>query len=131
MQMVNSQRSTEINHFTSLNAWKVNHELVLEIYKATRTFPKEEKYGITDQIRRASISITANIAEGWGHYHFANKSRFYYQARGSNCEVQNFIIMARDLKLITNKDFELLREKIFNGYKLINSLIRAIEKRQK
>lgn len=54
--------------FTDLDAWKVNHELVMKIYQITKTFPREEKFGVIDQIRRAASSITANIAEGWGRF---------------------------------------------------------------
>jgi four helix bundle protein len=68
----------EIKHFTDLDAWKVNHKLVLMIFKITKRFPKDERFGLIDQLRRAASSITANIAEGWGRYHFADKIRFYY-----------------------------------------------------
>lgn len=121
----------EIKHFTDLDAWRINHELVLLIYAITSKFPKEEKFGIVDQLRRASVSITSNIAEGWGHYHFANKIRFYYQARGSNCEVQNQIIIAHDISILSNKDFDLVKQKVFDGFKILNGLIRSVEKNSK
>ena len=82
---------TTITDFYQLKAWQENHQLVLSIYKITKTFPNEEKYGIIDQLRRASSSITANIAEGFGRFHYADKIRFYLQARGSLKEVENFI----------------------------------------
>ena len=78
----------KINNFYDLEAWKISHGLVLEIYKITKSFSKEEMYGITSQIRRAASSITANIAEGFARYHFKDKIRFYYQARASVAEVQ-------------------------------------------
>jgi four helix bundle protein len=118
----------EIKHFSDLDAWKVNHELVLMIYKITKNFPKEEKFGLIDQLRRAASSITANIAEGWGRYHYADKIRFFYQARGSNCEVQNFIILAKDLGYLNLKEYKELSEKVFQGFKVINGLIRSTEK---
>lgn len=59
----------KINHFTDLKAWQINHQVVLKIYKLIEKFPKKEKYGLSDQLRRAASSVTANIAEGWGHYH--------------------------------------------------------------
>lgn len=122
--------SGEIKHFTDLDAWKINHQLVLMIYKITKKFPKEEKFGLIDQLRRAAISITANIAEGWGRYHYADKSKFYYQARGSNAEVQNFVILAKDLGYLDSKDYKQLKEKVFQGFKVINGLIRSTEKRR-
>jgi len=120
----------EIKHFSDLDVWKVNQELVLMVYKITKKFPREEKFGLIDQLRRAASSITANIAEGWGRYHFADKIRYFYQARGSNCEVQNFIILARDLGYLSPEDYEQLREKVFQGFKIINGLIRSTEKQK-
>lgn len=67
-----------IREFYDLDAWRKAHQLVLEVYKITKDFPKEEKFGITDQLRRAASSVTANIAEGFGRYHFNDKIRFYY-----------------------------------------------------
>ncbi len=115
----------EINYFTDLNAWQINHEVALKIFRLTENFPSKEKYGLIDQLRRSSSSVTANIAEGWGHYHYANRIRFYYQARGSNCEVQNFLILAKDLNYIKEDDFNNLKQKVFEGFKVINGLIRS------
>ena len=89
-----------IKNFYDLEAWKKGHALVLSIYKITESFPKEETYGIISQLRRASSSITANIAEGFARYHFRDKIRFYHNARGSVAEVQNFLLLAKDLKFI-------------------------------
>jgi len=104
-QLVNSKK---IKSFVDLNAWKVSHDLVLEIYKASTKLPKSELFGLVSQIRRAASSITANIAEGWGRYHFADKVRFYYQSRGSNAEVQNFLILSKDLGYLSEKYFSIL-----------------------
>jgi len=122
--------SGEIKHFTDLDAWKINHELALMIYQITKKFPKDERFGLIDQLRRAASSITANIAEGWGRYHYADKIRFYYQARGSNCEVQNFVTLAKDLNYLDSEDYRQLWEKAFQGFKVINGLIRSVEKQK-
>lgn len=114
-----------IRHFSQLEAWRVNHQLVIAIYKLTATFPQSEKYGLSDQIRRAASSITANIAEGWGRYHFADKNRFYYNARGSSTEVQNHLILAKDLDLLSNERYEELKLLSFQGFLLLNGLIRS------
>lgn len=124
-----NRKSEKIRHFTDLDAWKINHEVVLEIYKVTKKFPKEETFGIVSQLRRAVSSITANIAEAWGRFHFADKARFYYQARGSNAEAQNFLLLARDLGYITESEFEALQEKLLKGFQVLNGLIRSTEKR--
>ncbi len=60
--------SSKIKNFTDLNAWKESHKLVLEIYKVTKNFPKEEIFGLSSQIKRAAISVTSNIAEGFGRF---------------------------------------------------------------
>jgi four helix bundle protein len=123
-------KQQNIKHFTDLDAWKINHELVLETYKVTKDFPKDERFGLTDQIRRASSSITANIAEGWGRYHFADKIKFYYHARGSNAEVQNFLILSQDLGYINEIQMKSLKKKVFQGFKVINGLIRSTERQR-
>lgn len=132
--MKNNSEQTIVNrtirHFTDLKAWQINHNLVLKIYKITKGFPKEEKYGLVNQIRRAASSITANIAEGWGRYH-ADKARFYYNARGSNCEAQNFIILAKDLGYLQKDQYEDLKQNIFKGFKVLNGLITSIKKLKK
>lgn len=117
----------EINNFYDLEAWKKSHEFVLKIYLITKKFPSEELYGIISQIRRAVASITANIAEGFARYHYKDKIRFYYQARGSVAEVQNFLILARDLGYLTTEDLSQLGENSKSVARLINGLIRSTE----
>jgi four helix bundle protein len=117
----------EINNFYDLEAWKKGHVLVLEVYKITKDFPKEELYGIVSQLRRAASSITANIAEGFARYHFKDKIRFYYQARGSGAEVHNFLLLAKDLGFITKEQSKKLCETADEVGRLINGLIRSIE----
>jgi four helix bundle protein len=119
-----------IKDFYDLDVWKKGHELVLEIYKITKDFPKEEKFGIIDQLRRAASSITANIAEGFERYHFNDKIKFYYQARGSVAEVQSFLLLSRDLEYIKTEKCEELNKQADTIRQLINGLIRAIEKQK-
>jgi len=76
----------KIYNFKDLQAWQINHNFVLAVYNITKTFPKEELFGLTNQLRRAASSITANISEGFGRYFLKDKLRFYYFARGSNME---------------------------------------------
>ena len=90
-----------IKTFTDLIVWQKGHALVLEIYKITSFFPKEELYGLTSQIKRAIISVTSNIAEGFVRYSKKEKVQFYYVSLGSITEVQNHLIIARDLHFIT------------------------------
>lgn len=91
---------SDIKSFQDLRAWQVCHELVLMVYKMTKQFPDEERFGLTSQIRRASVSITSNIAEGFSRFSYADKARFYQMAQASHAEVQNQLIIARDIGYI-------------------------------
>jgi len=118
--------SSNIRHFTHLIVWQKSHDLALRIYNTTKTFPRDELYSLVSQLRRAAISITCNIAEGYGRYHFKDKARFYYHARGSNMEVQNLLILSHDLRYINPKDFKDLKILVYEGYKLLNGLIKSV-----
>ncbi|MFA6427379.1 MAG: four helix bundle protein [Candidatus Magasanikbacteria bacterium] len=117
----------KIHNFYELDAWKKGHDLVLEIYLITKDFPKDELYGIISQMRRAVYSITANIAEGFARFHFKDKVRFYYQARGSAAEIQNFLFISKDLQYISGEQSKILWIKSVDVIKLINGLIRSTE----
>ena len=119
--------SISINNFYDLDAWKKGHALVLEIYRITADFPREEVYGVTSQLRRAASSITANIAEGFARYHFKDKIKFYYNSRGSVAEVQNFLLLAKDIDYINLETCARLGEKANEVGKLINGLIKSTE----
>jgi four helix bundle protein len=118
----------EIKNFTDLKTWQHHYQIVLEIYKITSSFPKDELFGLTSQLRRSSASITANIAEGFGRHHRKDKIRFYIHARGSNTESQNHIMLAKDLGLIHENIFQDLFDRLSEGRKLLNSLIRGLDK---
>lgn len=117
-----------ITHFSDLAAWEVNHDFVKNVYEQTKHFPAEEKFGLTSQLRRAASSITANIAGGFGRYHMKDRVRFYYQARGSNTECQNHLILSHDLGYLDDTQFSELKEQVFNGFKLLCGLIRSSQK---
>jgi len=117
-----------IKSFYQLDCWKEGHKLVLNIYKATKKFPSEEKYTLVSQIVRAAISITANIAEGFSRYFFKDKARFYYQARASISEVQNFLIVAKDLQYINQNEYINMFGQGNKVRQLLNGLIRATKK---
>ncbi len=92
--MMEKQRARS---FRELVVWKRAHHLVLEIYSMTRDFPKFELYGLTSQLRRAAVSVPANIAEGFKKRGYADKIRFLNIARGSIEECRYYIILATDL----------------------------------
>ncbi len=120
----------KIKNFYDLDAWKKTHKFVLEIYKKTKKFPKEELYGIISQIRRAASSVAANIAEAFSRYHYNDKLRFYHNARGSVSETQNFLFLAKDLSYLSVEEFRYLFGSSEEILKLINGVIRSIEKQK-
>src|SRR3989344_446739 len=95
----------KIKNFTDLNAWKEAHKLVLQIYSLVRKFPAKEQFVITSQLLRAVISITSNLAEGFGRRSLKEKIQFYYLAQSSLTEVQNQLIIARDVSYLEIVDF--------------------------
>ena len=90
-----------MKNYRELNAWKAGHALALEIYRQTRSFPKEELFGLTSQLRRSTASIPANIAEGCGRDGDAELKRFLNIALGSACEVDYFVLLASELGYLT------------------------------
>ena len=95
---------TRILKFTDLIVWREAHKLVLLVYKISEKFPEKEKFGLTNQIRRASVSITSNIAEGFARYSVKDKKHFYIMSKASLSEVENQLIIAHDLGFINDQD---------------------------
>ena len=118
-----------IRSFTDLNTWKEGHLLVLAIYKMTKLFPFDEKFGLINQIQRASVSITSNIAEGFSRNSNKEKIQFYYTALGSLTEVQNQLLISRDLKYIDSSLFKEISQKTIIVSKLLNGLIKSVKKK--
>src|SRR3989337_252831 len=96
---------TKIQSFTDLHVWQEGHNLVLIIYKITTGFPKSESYALVDQMRRCVVSITSNITEGFSRSGKKEKVQFYYMALGSVTELQNQLIIAKDLSYINKLNF--------------------------
>ncbi|MFA7682312.1 MAG: four helix bundle protein [Candidatus Peribacteraceae bacterium] len=96
---VSGTRET-VKQFTDLDAWKLAHELSLNIYRWTQKYPDNEKYGLVSQMRRAAVSISSNIAEGFGRYSAADKKMFYIIARASCYELESQILISRDLNFL-------------------------------
>jgi four helix bundle protein len=86
--------------FTQLQVWQAAHEVTLAIYKITPSFPSEERFGLVQQMRRAAVSIAANIAEGYGRRSAPDKARFYTILEGSAEELKYYLILARDLRYV-------------------------------
>lgn len=117
----------KILHFQQLEVWQEAHKLTLLVYKITKAFPSEEKFGLVSQMRRAAVSIPANIVEGFKRRSPRDKLRFYNIAEGSLEEVKYFFILSKDLNYITSAD-ELITQAEAVG-RLLNGLITSIERR--
>ncbi len=100
--------NAKIKSFTDLNTWKEAHRLVILVYQITKKFPREELYSLVDQMRRAVISVTSNIAEGFGRQSMKEKIQFYYLAHGSLTELKNQILASKDIGYLNQEDFDLL-----------------------
>lgn len=114
-----------IKSFTDLNSWKQAHKLILMVYKATNNFPKEEIFGLTNQMRRCSVSITSNIAEGFSRQSYKEKIQFYSISQGSNSELQNQLLVARDVGFLNSGKFDNLATQSIVVGKLLSGLIRS------
>ena len=114
----------KIKNFTDLLVWQSGHKLVLQIYKITKNFPQEERFGLTDQIRRAAVSITSNIAEGFGRIKYNDKAHFYTMALGSIYEVQNQLMIAKDIGYAAKNECDLLLTESISVSKMCSGLIK-------
>jgi len=94
------------------------------MYRLTKLFPKEEVFGLVSQMRRSAVSISSNIAEGFGRQGFKEKIQFYYLSHGSLTELKNQILIAKDIEYIKAEDFNSLAEQINHAHKLLQGLIR-------
>lgn len=112
--------------FKDLRVWKA-HELTLAVYQKTRAFPKEEMYGLTSQLRRASASVGANIAEGCGRRSDAEMRRFVQIARGSANEVEYHLLLAKDLDFLTEAEHKDLEVKVLEMQRMLASLVQSLK----
>jgi four helix bundle protein len=115
----------KINSFTQLIVWQESHKLVIAIFEKCEKLDKFDV--LKNQIERSVLSITSNIAEGFGRQSTADKRRFYVIARGSMYEVQNQLLVARDTQRINDKDFNALAEHSVLCARLLHGLIRSIK----
>ncbi len=113
--------------FRELKVWEKGHQLALAVYKATATFPKDELYGVTGQIRRSSVSIPANIAEGCGRNGDAELARFLQIAMGSASELEYHILLTHDLGLLTAAEHEQLTADTTEVKRMLTSFIQTLK----
>lgn len=115
----------KISSFTDLHVWQESHKLVLMIYKTTDTFPKNQQFSLVNQMQRCAVSISSNIAEGFSRKSKNEKSQFYYMAFGSRTELQNQLLIAKDLEYINKVDFKTIANQTVIVSKLLNGIIKS------
>ena len=113
--------------FRELKVWQKAHQLTLSVYKATRRFPKDEMYGLTSQMRRASTSIAANIAEGSGRGTDPEMVRFLHIAMGSAAELEYLLLLARDLAYLNGMTYEQLTNEVTQVKRMLTSFIQKLK----
>ncbi len=122
-------KKIKVVSFTDLDTWKEGHRLVVNIFRLTKAYPINIQ-SLASQMQGSAISITSNIAEGFGRQSVADKRHFYIIARGSTTELQNQILISRDIQLCSDKIFQDLADQSIIVHKLITGLIKSIEKRR-
>jgi four helix bundle protein len=116
-----------LKNYKDLKVWQKSYELCLKIYKITAKFPKEEKYGLTSQMRRSVVSIPSNIAEGYGRKTTLDYIRMLYISYGSVCELETQTLLAGDLDLIENGELSMLKKDIAEIERMLKALIKSLE----
>jgi len=114
--------------YTKIEAWRLADDLTVAVYERTRSFPREEIYGLTSQLRRASYSVPANIVEGASRESKKDYLHFLYIARGSPSEAQYFIHLARRLGYLSAEEADVLQRQTKVTFGYLHGLIRAVEK---
>jgi four helix bundle protein len=115
-----------VTDFKKLKVWQKAHAMTLDTYRVTAAFPREEMYGLTSQLRRAAASIGANIAEGCGRRSDGEMCRFLQIARGSASETEYHFLLARDLHLLSEKDFQILTRKSDELQRMLTGLMQSV-----
>jgi len=118
-----------LKHFKELKVWRKSYELCLKLYELTANFPKEERFGLTSQIRRSAVSIPSNTAEGYGRKTTADYVRMLYIAYGSICELETQILLSGDLGFIGIKELGLAKHDIAEVERMLMGLIRSLERK--
>ena len=118
----------KIGDFTELRTWQAARKLRQELYRLTKMFPEEEKFGLATQIRRAAVSVTANLAEGYGRFSYQENMQFCRQSRASVYELRDHLTTALDASYLSPKHFQQLDQMSLDVIRLLNGYIRSTKK---
>ena len=116
-----------MSNYKNLKVWENAHKFTIDIYKVTKEFPEDEKYGLISQIRRSVSSIPTNIVEGCGQLDNGNLIRFLGIAKGSAFETEYQLLLSKDLGYIGANEFNILTEKIKFIIRMLNNLIKSLK----
>jgi four helix bundle protein len=123
-----AEKRRNIKSFTDLEVWHKSRDLRMDISNTVKNFPADEKYRLVDQLMRASRSVTANIAEGYGRFHYQENIQFCRQARGSLYEIKDHLICAYDEGCIRKNILKKFNSDITSCIKLVNGFISYLKK---
>ena len=118
-----------LRNYKDLKVWQKSYQLCLDIYKITKGFPKEERYGLTSQTRKAAVSVPSNIAEGYGRKTTPEYIRSLYVAHGSSCELETQILLTGDLGYINSEMLKKVQKDIEEVERMLKALIKSLEKK--
>ncbi len=121
--------NVSIKHFTDLRAWQEAKTLAVMVYKATEKFPAAEQFGLTSQMRRAAVSVSANIAEGFARRTGKDKRGFYQTALASLSELESHFLIAQELGFVTKESLLLLKNRMDSSGRLLTGLLRSASDR--
>lgn len=113
--------------FRGLQTWQKAYALALEVYKATKDFPKDEQYGLTSQLRRSAVSVGANIAEGYERVNRREYARFLVIAKGSIGELETLLMLAKDLNYLVGEKYEFVEAERKEAARLLVGLLRSLK----
>ncbi|MGB9613530.1 MAG: four helix bundle protein [Candidatus Margulisiibacteriota bacterium] len=120
---------SDIRDYKDLVVWQKAYELCVEVYKATRDFPRSELYGMVLQLRRAAVSIPSNLAEGHTRQHTGEFIQFIYTALGSSSELETHLMISLELKYLKENEFENLSKRLIEIRKMLNGLINSLREK--
>lgn len=125
---MNEEKTNKILRFEDMPVWQDSLDLAVLIYKITKSFPIEERFALTNQLHRASSSVSANIAEGFGRQTLKDRAHFYHIALGSLLETKNFIYLAQKLEYMKTDDADDIISKIDSVHKQITAILGYFKK---
>lgn len=123
------EQKTSYQTFEDLDAYKIAREFRKAMYSAARRLPDSEKFGLVSQVRRAAVSLTNNIAEGHGRFHYLDQIKFMLQARGSLEELLDDLNVCQDEEYLPPSDVSILKEQGWRAHKVLNGYVRFLRKR--